>query len=329
MKKIMCCRVTIFLLVGWVSLSVIGYLGKDSIYKRYTHEVRTTPYFVLVLQGIHDGIYPWSGEKGDFWEDWNSSAEGSPWGEGEKTFGESLADTETSGDMHQEGPGTLVGTEASDGTQENTETMEDLLPREFIAVDESYFDDAVFIGDSRTVGLQDYSDLDNATFYATVGLNVYDMWKDKFCEVDGKKVTLEEALSAQQFKKVYFQVGINEMGRGTLDSFMQVYSDSVEKIKQLQPDAIVFVQGIMRVGGKKSATDKIFNNPGINERNERIAQLADERTVFYIDVNDVVCDEEGNLRKDLSYDQLHLLASEYSIWVEYLRTKGIELAETE
>ena len=33
-------------------------------------------------------------------------------------------------------------------------------------VDDDWFDDAVFIGDSRTVGLRDYGGLDNATFYA-------------------------------------------------------------------------------------------------------------------------------------------------------------------
>lgn len=57
-------------------------------------------------------------------------------------------------------------------------------------------------------------------FSATVGMNIYDLWKDAFCEVNGKKVTLEEALKAKQYKKVYFQIGINEMGRGTLDGFM-------------------------------------------------------------------------------------------------------------
>ena len=78
-------------------------------------------------------------------------------------------------------------------------------PKKFIQVDDSYFDDAVFIGDSRTVGLHDYGGLDHSDFFATVGMNIYDLWKDAFCEVNGKKVTLEEALKAKQYKKVYFR----------------------------------------------------------------------------------------------------------------------------
>lgn len=41
------------------------------------------------------------------------------------------------------------------------------------------------------------------------------------------------------------------MGRGTLDSFMTAYEDSVEKFRELQPDAVIFVQGIMKVAKKK------------------------------------------------------------------------------
>lgn len=304
LKKILKCRVTLFLLAFWAVFSVIGYLGKERIYKNYKQEVRTTPYFVSVLQGIHDGVYPWSGEKVNFWDP----------PEGESVAG--VDGTETADD----------GTEAAEGmteaVEDATETVLEPQPKEFIEVEEDYFKDAVFIGDSRTVGLHDYSGLDT-TFYASVGLNVFDMWEDAFCDLDGKKVTLEEALLAQQFKKVYFQIGINEMGRGTIDSFMQAYTASVQKFRELQPDAIIYVQGIMRVTSKKSDSDPIFNNEGINARNERIAQLADNITVFYIDVNDAVCDENGALRSDLTFDNLHLYGSKYDIWVDFLKTKGI------
>ena len=143
------------------------------------------------------------------------------------------------------------------------------------------------------------------------------------CEVDGEKTTLEDALSRRQFGKIYFQIGINEMGRGTLDGFMEQYAQSVQKFRELQPDAIIYVQGIMRVAKAKSDSDKIFNNQGINERNMRIAELADNQTIFYIDVNDVVCDADGNLRADLTFDNLHLYGSKYGIWVDFLKTKGI------
>ena len=63
------CRVAVFLIIGWGVLSLIGYLKKDGIYKNYSIDVKKTPYFVLVLDGIHDKIYPWSKELPDLLPD--------------------------------------------------------------------------------------------------------------------------------------------------------------------------------------------------------------------------------------------------------------------
>ena len=83
---------------------------------------------------------------------------------------------------------------------------------------------------------------------------------------------------------------------------MTAYEDSVEKFRELQPDAVIFVQGIMKVAKEKSDKDPIFNNVGIEQRNERIAALADGKNIFYLDMNEVVCDEEGNLKSSLTFD---------------------------
>jgi hypothetical protein len=304
MKKIRYCKITILILAGWVILSAIGFLGKDTVYSRYTIDVKKTPYFVLVMQGIHDGVYPWSGEHESLWDKWEKLAE-------QRKDEEQILGTESS-EIVAEGTENVVETE--------TETEE---VKSFHPVDDSYFSDAVFIGDSRTVGLHDYGGLNDSTFYATVGMNIYNLWTEKFCEVDGEKVTLEEALKAKQYGKIYFQIGINEMGRGTLDGFMTAYEESVKKFRELQPDAVIFVQGIMKVAKEKSDKDPIFNNVGIEQRNERIAALADGKNIFYLDMNEVVCDEDGNLKSNLTFDDVHLYGSKYDIWVDYLKEKGI------
>ena len=334
MKRFLRCRITVVVFLGWIVLSVIGYLGRDNIYKNYTIDIKKTPYFVLVFQGIHDGIYPWSAEPKDFWEKWNEQQGGTEPGsemvaETEETQAtEEITEAEETGATEEASATEESGaTERVDESVDDTESVgetEKPETKSFVDVDESYFEDAVFIGDSRTVGLQDYSGL-NATFYATVGLNVYDMWDEDFCNLNGSKVSLEQALSVKQYKKVYFQIGINEMGRGTIDTFMEAYQKSVEKFMELQPDAIIYVQAIMKVTKSKSDNDPIFNNEGITARNERIAELADGQKIFYIDENEVVCDESGGLNPELTFDNLHLYGSQYGIWVDFLKTKGIKM----
>ena len=50
--------------------------------------------------------------------------------------------------------------------------------------------------------------------------------------------------------------------------------------------------------------------------------MADNKQIFYIDVNEVVCDEEGNLIKDYTFDQIHLLGAYYDLWKQFLLTHG-------
>ena len=199
--------------------------------------------------------------------------------------------------------------------------------RSFVQVPESYFDDALFIGDSRTVGLSDYGGFPQSTaFFARTSLTIYDLFDEpeKFAQLaDGSKATLEEALTERKFGKIYIMLGINELGRGTTESFFQVYAEAVNRIRMLQPDALIFIQGIMRVSEEKSSTDPIFNNANINARNQAISLMADNRTIFYLEINDAVCDENGNLISDYTFDQIHLKAKYYQLWKDYLLAHGI------
>lgn len=190
----------------------------------------------------------------------------------------------------------------------------------FERVDESYFDDALFIGDSRTVGLRDYTDLpDHADFYCETSLTIHKVMEEDF----KGKGTIEDALKNKDYGKIYLMVGINELGRGTTEDYMEAYTQVVDKLRELEPDAKIFVQAVMRVSGEKSNSDAIFNNSNINARNNAIATLADNRHIFYIDMNEAVCDEEGNLNVEYTHDKIHLLGMYNELWKEFLLEHGV------
>mgnify|MGYP000886064269 CR=1 FL=1 len=196
---------------------------------------------------------------------------------------------------------------------------------EFITVDASYFDDALFIGDSRTVGLMQYcKELDgHATFYCQQALTIFNLLTREVVKTDHGKISIDQALQEKQFGKIYLMIGINEMGTGNDDYFIKHYQAAIERIHALQPNAIIYLEAIMHVTGRKNASDPIFNNTRINRRNERIKALADNVTYFYIDMNEAIDDANGNLRKDLSYDDAHLLGSSFGYWYDFLKTHAI------
>lgn len=192
-------------------------------------------------------------------------------------------------------------------------------------VDKSYFDDAVFIGDSRTVGMQDYSGLDNAQFFAKTGMNVYDILEDKFITdpKTGDEVSVAHMLKTYQYGKIYFMVGINELGTGNTGTFQEAYERVLRKFRKWQPDAVIYIQGIIPVSKAKASGDEIFNNININDKNVAIAQLADGKNIFYLDVSKKLTDKGGYLKADYTFDEVHMYAQHYGLWTDYLMSHAV------
>ena len=204
----------------------------------------------------------------------------------------------------------------------------------FQEVEDNYFADALFVGDSRTVGLFEYGGLaEAASFLARESTTVYDLFDDSE-KMDytprGKKTTertFRELLSGTGFRKIYLSVGVNELGVPDTKDYYKEYRRVIRKINKLQPDAIIYIQGIMHVSEDMSRTDPVYNNTAIVQRNQAIATLANGRNIFYIDMNSVLCDEDGNLKKELTGDGIHLKASACGLWHTFLRKNAIVLPE--
>ena len=188
---------------------------------------------------------------------------------------------------------------------------------QYMTVEDDYFADAVFIGDSRTVGMFEYGGLEEiSTFYASTGLTVYKIFDSEIVSVpdERKKISVEEALEQNSFAKIYLMIGINEMGTGTVESFLEKYQEVVNHLRELQPDAVIYLQAIMKVTAERSAQGDYITNEGIAARNEGIAGIADNEKIFFLDVNPLVCDETGGMVPDYTFDGVHLKAKYIQIW---------------
>ncbi len=196
----------------------------------------------------------------------------------------------------------------------------------FKSINQSYFDDALFIGDSRTICLQAYGGWTNATYYTSQGVSVWKILEEKIAPLeDGTMGTIEQALLENQFRKIYIMLGVNELATGTADSFLSQYKTVVDKIMSLQPDAIIYVQAIVHVSREKSDSEKYINNFNINTRNQKLFTLADNKRIFFIDANKVLDDETGALTEQYTFDGVHLTAKYLPIWKEFLLKHGVDL----
>lgn len=183
--------------------------------------------------------------------------------------------------------------------------------------DVTYFDDALFIGDSRTVGLQEYGGLGNAEVAADTGMDVYQLFEKEFELVSGEKKQLETLLGERQFGKIYLMLGINELGYN-FNETVEKYGEVVARIQKLQPGAFLFIQANLWVSKEKSEDPSIYTNESIDRFNQAVGALADNRTRFYLDANELFNDGEGNLGAEYTADSTHLLGKYYAPWVEWI-----------
>ncbi|HOJ49162.1 MAG TPA: GDSL-type esterase/lipase family protein [Bacillota bacterium] len=187
-------------------------------------------------------------------------------------------------------------------------------------VDASYYKDACFIGDSRSEGFMMYAGPAEASYYVNKGLTVSGFFNTEFLKDGDKKVTVADALKNKQFGKVYIMLGINELGWAYSNVFYDRYCEIIDYIKEVQPDAKIFVQSIFPVSATKSAKDAHVNNKRIKEYNALIRKMCAEKNVIYLDVGQALQDENGNLPEDAAYDGVHLKKPYCEKWRAFLDT---------
>ncbi len=185
-------------------------------------------------------------------------------------------------------------------------------------------DDALFIGDSRTVGLMEYSAIDSADYFCTVGMSVYNIHKKPVSVPNVGKVTLTQLLDGKKYGKIYIMLGINEVGY-KLSNTVEKYDKLIEFIKGKQPDAVIFIQANLHVSKSRSDSDKVVNNTAINGLNTELSKLADGKTTFYLDANILFDDEAGGLSADKSEDSTHLYAKYYREWGQWIISQTASL----
>ena len=193
------------------------------------------------------------------------------------------------------------------------------------AVADTYFDDAVFLGDSRTEGLALYSGFKTGHFYTTVGATVESVFTKKNFETEsGEKTPLLDAVAEQSCGKIYIMLGINELGWSKTETYYKQYAKLIDRVREDHPEAKIVLQSIPPVSAKQEAKKTYVNNARISDYNAVIRTLAEEKACYFLDVAACLTDGDGFLPKDLNFDGIHLNPAGCKVWLNYLRTHSLE-----
>lgn len=242
-----------------------------------------------------------------------------------------------------EPPADSVSPEPSESTQPEPEVTESEEPviqvesyrfgqpvEEGEMVDDSWFEDAVYLGDSRTEGLQLFSGLRTGDFLWGKGLSVFHAAnpEKKVIQQGEETLSVLEVLGRKAYGKVYIMIGINELGYSTA-SYEEGLRTLVDRVRELQPDAVIYLQTLPPVNETMAAAyglGSYIRNTKVNSFNEAIYRVAWEKQTALLDVAAIYRTEEGELAADMAVDGVHFYRQGYARWYEFLKTHTLDPA---
>lgn len=204
---------------------------------------------------------------------------------------------------------------------EETPVWEGPVP-ESTPVEDTYFDDVVFLGDSRTDGLRLYGGMTHGTFLFFTGATVESVFT-KEVETQLGTMPLLDALAEMEYGRIYVMLGVNELGWKGTDIFRNQSAALIQRLQEDHPEAEIVIQSILPVSAKIDEEGRYVNNQRIAEYNQVWLELAEQFNVNYLNIAEVLLDENGQLPSELTYDGVHLNKAGCRVWLDYMRSHAV------
>ena len=173
--------------------------------------------------------------------------------------------------------------------------------------------DLLFVGDSITdwwarAGLEvwnaNFASMNPANFGIAGDTTQGVLWRMQNGELEGFKAKL-----------IVLMLGTNNINRNPVDEIVDGNRLILAEFRKRQPQAKVLLLGVF----PRTAQADNPIRATIKEMNEKLAKLADNRQVFFMDIGPKFLQPDGTLPADVMPDGLHPSAKGYQIWADAIR----------
>lgn len=190
-----------------------------------------------------------------------------------------------------------------------------------------WFHDAGFLGNSISVGLNNYFNtgkepiLGNCPVMARGCYSFANELSSSYeykVTYQGKAYKAAEAVRISGVNKVFINMGANDIGVGP-ETAAEQYKSYIENIKKTNPDVMIYIQAMTPVYNPKAVGR--FGMDKVNRFNELMQEYCQTQPdLFYIDIASPMMTSDGTLRKDCCSDEfVHLTYTAYEIWSDTVK----------
>lgn len=202
----------------------------------------------------------------------------------------------------------------------------------------NFFDDAVFIGDSISLGLKNYVNaqrkkgaecLGNAQFLVAgsmgygntlpaIGTN-----NSVHPKYQGKEVTVENGVKLIGAKKAFIMLGLNDFCIYSADANAKNTKTLIKRIVDANPGIKIYVQSVTPV--IKARERGKFTNQNIDAYNDMLKKVCSENGWTYVDIASKLKNSNNCFRDDYCSDPedqgVHMNYAGSAVWVGILTDK--------
>ena len=118
---------------------------------------------------------------------------------------------------------------------------------------------------------------------------------------------------------IFVMIGINDLTRGVSDEIISKNQQQIiHYLRSLHPKTQIVVQSILPHGGEPTwdSREKLLAIPNsrIRQLNQQLQSIAAKEGVKYLNLHPLFANQQGQLRRELTTDGLHLSPQGYLVW---------------
>ncbi len=188
-------------------------------------------------------------------------------------------------------------------------------------VDMSYFNDAVFMGDSLAQGFVEAYQIFPNSYTAAYKSMSSDRFVTNTVEgPDGVQINPIDLMATYSPAKIYILIGVNDLVWMSEDQLLASFTMLMDTLNAKMPNSIKYLMSIPPQSEARSADPK-YSVSYINGINDKLSVIANERGIYFLDLHEILADASGYLRAEIAQvDGFHIKPEGYMEIRDYLQT---------
>jgi lysophospholipase L1-like esterase len=132
-----------------------------------------------------------------------------------------------------------------------------------------------------------------------------------------------DGIIAQRPSRIFMMVGINDLGRGLpVSVIVNNYRRIIERFQSGLPKTKIYIQSVLPLNEELLKYEYLKGkNVQVKQLNDELKKLSLQYKLDYINLHEILANQQGQLIKEFTIDGIHLKTEAYLLWVGYLKKK--------